>query len=194
MINTQLNQLTSVQSTLLGPRAGLRCWLTNSDQNEECCPSRNSSLRFLSKVCKRRCKARRFTNHKKNDDPIDDDVWCAEFRRCTSDCTEWRGCRFHRPENTLFWQVCNQQSQGSPESSKSLTSQFSEQKKRPPFRARAGAHMRMCRRHHFRFPEFSLKFADISGYLRPNTLVMYAVFPRHRITAICYVIPSRWRV
>ena len=83
--------------------------------------------------------------------------------------------------NTLFWQVCDEQSQGSPESSNSLTSKFYEQEERPPFRACACAHMRMCRRYHFRFPEFSLKFADISGYLRPNTLVMYAVFPQHRI-------------
>ena len=54
--------------------------------------------------------------------------------------------------------------------------QYASQK-RPPFRVRAHADMRMCRRYHFRFPEFSLKFADISRYLRPNTLVMYAVFP-----------------
>ena len=132
---------------------GLRCWLTNSDQNAKWCPSRNSSLCFLRKFRKRRCKARRFTNHKttiRSTTMYD----VQSFDAVLLTAPNGRGCRFHRPENTLFWQVCHQQSQGSTESSNLLTSKISEPKKRQPFRARACAQMRMCRRHHFRFRSF----------------------------------------
>ena len=152
-----------VQSSLLGLRVDLRCcWRTWTRMKNAVHRKTHHCASWESSVSDAlRRDVSRIT--KENDDPIDDDVRLTEFRRCTSDCTEWARMLISPARKYTIWQVCNQQSQGSPESSKSLTSQFSEQKKRPPFRARA-----WCSYAHVQETSFSVfrSFFEVCCYFR----------------------------